>query len=188
MRACASTGSVSAPMPAPRQKACSPGVLSWADGEGAVVGVAGGLLVVLGESLDEDVRQDAGLHVAEAAIEVPVQFPVAHGLAARASLETRGQVGGVESAQKIDEGRIHGLHHRIVVSPRVRERFAQPVNRIESPAVVRLEQFLDQLIHAVPVEGRFEIGRLFLVGHAHLVALVLLCPIAFLETEQRLAQ
>ena len=64
---------------------------------GAIFGVARGLLVVLRERLDEDVRQRTGLHLAETAVEVAVQLPVPHGLAACAAFEASREITGVEA-------------------------------------------------------------------------------------------
>ena len=80
-----------------------------------LVAVARHLVVALREGLDEDVRQRAGRRLAQAAVELAVQFPVAHGLAARAALEARGEIARIEPADEIEKGGEHRANHRVIV-------------------------------------------------------------------------
>ena len=129
-------------------------------------------------------RQGVWLHFAQAAIELAVEFPIAHGLAARAALESRREIARIEAADEIDERGAHRLDRRLVMPTCAGERLTQPLHGVEPAAVVRLEQFLDQLLDAVALERGQQVARCLLVGHAQLVALFLLAAIVFLEAEQ----
>src|SRR4051794_21207095 len=118
----------------------------------AGVAFAGDLVIGLREGLDEDVRQRAGWGLAQAAIELAVQFPVAHGLATRAALEARGEIARIEAADEVDERGEHRAQHGVVVLARAGERLPQPRHGVEAPAVVRAQQFLDELLDAVTLE------------------------------------
>ena len=91
-----------------------------------VVVFARHLVVALREGLDEDVRQRARRRLAQAAIELAVQFPVAQGLAARAALEARGEIARIEPADEVEEGREHGAHQCVIVRACAGEGVAQP--------------------------------------------------------------
>ena len=87
----------------------------------AVAGIAYGLVVLLRKSLDEYVRQGVGLHFAQTAIELAVQLPFPHGLAARTAIETLVKIGRIESSDEINERGAHGFDHRAVVLARTGE-------------------------------------------------------------------